>query len=145
MKLGLRGWSGVVAVLLIWAAAYLFWLYAFPSPIELMGGDTVTPQKVRAGERVSITRNFRVLRAEPLNVTREAIRGDCKKSCEVIDLTSSTMTLPPGEYRNVVREHTIPIHAEPGIWRLVFSVHWQGRFGRYVSESLPELTIEVIQ
>lgn len=133
----------VLAIAIIWSAAFVFWYYAFPAPIELLGGDKVHPAKVKAGESFAVTRNYRIVRTEPITITREMTKGDCRAACEKISLPLSVITFKPGEYKGT-REFIVPPYADPGIWTLSFSHSWNGRLGRVVSVALPELQIEVI-
>lgn len=135
--------SAVLTIAVVWTAAFALWYYAFPAPIELLGGDKVHPTKVRAGEAITITRNYRVVRMEPITITREMTKGDCRVGCEKITLPSSIITFRPGEYKGT-REFVVPPHADPGVWTLSFSHSWYGRLGRVVSVPLPDLQIEVI-
>lgn len=133
------------AVSAMWVMTIAFWMSTPSSPIEQLGGDTVSPERVRAGEIVTVTRNFRIIRNQAMSVSRTMILGDCEKRCEIVDLPSGHLTLAPGDYINIQREHVIPATTDPGEWRLVFSVNWQDRLGRTINERLPELTIEVVK
>lgn len=144
MKLDHKSMVTVSLALLVWTLALAFWYYAHPAPIVMLGGDLAEPTQVRAGGIVVVSRNFRVVKNEPLHVTREMIKGDCRKACDIVSLPSGGLALEAGEYTNIRREHRIPTHVSPGLWRLVFTIHWQGRLGRYVSAPLPELLIEVV-
>lgn len=127
----------------LWAGTTVFLLYA-PVPFEDLGGDSISPQKVKAGETVAIIRNLRVIRDTPMRVTRSMIKGDCRRSCEIIDLPSSVLTLQPGEYLNLRRDHIIPLLASPGMWRMAFAIHWEDNLGRGHHESLKDLSFEVL-
>lgn len=129
---------------LVWTAT-LALLLPSPPPINTMGGDSVEPSVVRAGESVIVVRNFRVLRDSPIRVTRAMVKGDCKKACEIVDLTTSHLILAPGDYHNVKREHHIPATVTPGKWVLVFTMHWDNVFGEDQKVNLPLLELEVIK
>ena len=135
---------GISVFIAVWAAAGFLWLNAFPPPIELMGGDAVRPEKVVAGGSITITRSYRIIRSEPINVVRSMIRGDCQINCEIRTLPGATVVFRVGEYKNIDIVHTIPADTHPGKWRLVFTVQWQGRFGRYANEPFADLEIEVL-
>lgn len=127
----------------VWGAAIWFWMYS-PCPLVDLGGDAVEPAVVKPLGKITVTRNFRVLREEPMRVSRQMIHGDCKKSCEIVDLPGSTLALDPGEYPNFKRDHLIPSYVEPGQWRLVFTIHWQDHLGRELHQKLTELTVTVL-
>ena len=134
-----------VLTLSIWAALVGLLFYKPASPFVDLGGDEVAPAKVAPGGTVTVTRNFRIVRDEPMTVTRAMIFGDCKESCEILDLSTSKLSLTQGEYRKIAREHIIPMLAQPGPWRLVFVVHWQDHFGRELRQPLAELSVEVVK
>lgn len=136
---------GTVFFIVAWGAMAVIWIRATPPPVELLGGDRVTPASIRPGGVVTIARNMRIVRSHPLTVTRSMIHGDCKKRCEIIDLPTSLLTLDPGEYLNLERDHIIPALAGVGHWRLVFALRWQDRFGRETHQKMPELTIEIVK
>ena len=130
----------VLAVLLL-GGVFLFF---FPSPIVLLGGDRVEPTQVRAGDTISVWRNYRVRRDVHLTNTRAMTQGDCSHSCEVIDLRSGSRVLKRGDHIDVRRDHVIPLHTRPGKWTLGFTLSYAGIFGRVVTIELQRLDIEVI-
>lgn len=121
------------------------WFYIAIPPIELLGGDSVTPKVVRVRDVITVTRNFRATRNTSVYVTRTLVRGDCRKSCEIVDLPSGELALEEGDYRNARREHYIPGLLQDGTWRLVFSIKWEDWLGRAHVLKLPELEIEVVR
>jgi len=129
---------------LVWVATLAIILPS-PSPIEAMGGDAVAPQITRAGSSVTVVRNFRIMRDIPIRVTRAMVKGDCNKSCEIVDLSTSHLVLAPGVYHNVRREHQIPATVTPGTWTLIFTVHWGNFLGADHKMNLPPLDIEVVK
>lgn len=137
----LLGGASMGAATLLLAFAYLNEL---PSPYIPLGGDSVAPAQAKMFETVAVTRNYEITRAAPMFIVRTMTRGDCRASCEIVDLSSGHLLLPVGVYRNVVRDHIIPSSAQPGQWVLRFSVQWQDRFGRTLTAALPPLQIEVI-
>ena len=123
-----------------------FFIFPPPPPISTTGNDdSVTPTVVKAGETISVTRSLRSISEAPVGVVRTMVKGDCAKSCEVIDLFHGSFSLKVGEHMRVKRDHVIPLRAEPGEWRLVFWITWQDRLGRTLKTKLPELTIEVTE
>lgn len=137
----------IVAVISVglWGGLIGAFLYPRPAPIASMGGDSVSPAKVRTGSAVIVSRNLAITQAIPMHVNRTMVKGDCRKNCEIIDLTHGRLLLDEGEYRNLEREHIIPPQASPGVWRLKFSVGWSDAFGRQKSIELPELSFEVVK
>lgn len=138
----LLDWRSTAAV---WVVLIGVFLYPMPAPIDFIGGDSVGPVKVKPGGSITVSRNMSVTNAVPMQVTRTMVKGDCKKNCEILDLVHGRLLLDEGEYRNLEREHVIPLLASPGIWRLKFSVAWSDAFGRQHSKDLPELQIEVVR
>lgn len=134
----------LIFALLLWVISAVL-VMTTPAPFEDLGGDAVSPAMVKPGGSVTITRNIRVLSGEPLRVTRTMLKGDCKKSCEIVDLHGSALTLNPGTYTNLRRDHVIPITVTEGKWRLAFSVHWEDLIGRDRHIKLKELEIEVVR
>lgn len=128
-----------------WSVAIAFMVYSPTAPIQFLGGDLVSPTKARAGEAVTVTRSFRILRDDPMTVTRTMISGDCAVSCEIVDLPGGNLALSAGEYLNMARDHVIPAVAQPGMWRLVFSVNWRDHLNRERRVALPALDVEVVQ
>ena len=129
---------------LLSAIIYVAFFHQSSPPIEYFGTDSVTPQRVKAGEIISVTRSFRIKRSEDFTVTRALVRGDCTRSCEIVDMSTSQLTLEPNEYRNVERRHTIPRRVDPGVWELRFTFHWHDFLGRDRTLPLPPLFIEVV-
>lgn len=127
--------------LILWTVAFF---YPQHSPMEIIGGDKVYPQTVHPGETISIFRSFNVTRLEPMGVTRRMIKGDCKKTCEIVDLVHGSF-LPDkiGPTIDVKRDHTIPMNITPGHWRVMFAVTWHDWLGRTKTMELPELSVEV--
>lgn len=121
------------------------WLYfAIPgSPYQPAGGDTVTPETVRAGERFQILRNFAITRAQPMFVKRQMIEVDCRV-CAIVDLRSDELVIAPGIYSTLSREHEVPAKTHPGKYRLDFWIEYDDRLNRKVSEQLPPLFITVV-
>lgn len=140
---GLRVLQWIVVVLWLAVLALLFMPEA--PPIESLGGDTVEPATVRPGDRVSVTRSFRIVRSVPMSVNRTMVRGDCKRSCDIVDLANGSLTLEAGDHLNVVRPHVIPAFVSPGQWELRFTVVWEDRLGRQRKTVLPELPITVVE
>lgn len=114
------------------------------SPYSPLGGDSVTPTRVRIGDKFVVSRSFRVTRQGAITVSRTMVRGDCNVSCEIVDLYTGALLLGDGEYRSIKREFIVPITAVPGAWSLEFAVHWDNAFGRSQTYKLPSLKIEVV-
>lgn len=129
----------------LWGFTALSWLYVPSSPFVDLGGDKVSPTEVAHGGAVKVTRNFRITREATMSVTRTMRRGDCKTFCEVIDMPSGKLTFPVGEHLGVEREHIISYLAQPGAWKLLFTLHWEDHFGRSHSQLLAPLAIEVLK
>ena len=127
-------WVGILG----WA------VWPIGAPIEYLEGDSLVPQRVQVGGTITITRHFRVLREEPATISRTLVRGNCVVTCEVVDLPSSTITLPVQETRTQTRDMVLPDAVEAGTWRAVFAVHWKDRIGRLHIKPLHELTFDVI-
>ena len=130
------------------ASAIVAWILVFalfiPAPVEMLPGDSVIPVTVYAGQTITVSRNFRAKRDVHVWVVREMVRGDCAKSCEVLSLDHSSISIKKGEYHNRMRTHTIPLAATPGIWKLTFSLNYSGIFGRTATIPLVPLEIEVL-
>jgi hypothetical protein len=138
----MRGVSNALYILLL---IFIGWtIFYLPSPpVENRGGDSVTPETVKAGGTVTVLRSYRVHREADLTVSRVMVRGDCAKECEVLDLTNSNLVLEPGDYVNVRRDHVIPLRASPGEWTLRFTWHWMDALGRPRTLALVPLRIVV--
>lgn len=134
-----------IAMFVLWAGLLAWMVYTPSSPFVDLGGDKVVPTKVKAGDVVTVTRNFRITREAPMAVTRTMVRGDCKASCEILDLAHGKLLLPPAEYRNVLRDQAIPTTAQPGVWQLIFTVQWEDSLGRDHNQKLAALEIEVVK
>lgn len=139
-----KGWHLLLLLAVVCALTVPMIVFA-PTPFTDLGGDTVEPAKVPVRGTVVITRNYEITRDTPLRVTRRMIKGDCKASCELIDLPESWLVLAPGVYRNVKREHIIPSTASPGLWTLSFTLHWKGLLGNERHLNLKEMKIEVVK
>ena len=122
-------------------AAYL---YVPPSPYVPTGGDSVDPVVSRADGVVYVTRHYDVTRPATMRITRRLISGTCPVNCDVIDLSSSELSLEPGSYARR-RAHIIPHHIPPGRYVLKFDVIWQDRLGRDISAPMPPLEIEIVK
>lgn len=129
----------LAAVLLIFSQ----WLSR--PPLVAYGLDRVEPKVVRAGDQISVYRTFRVTSTDVIAVSRSMVKGDCKIQCEIVDLYSGFLTLQPGEYVELKREHIIPKHLDPGRWNLVFSIRWHNALGGTQSLVLPPLAIDVVE
>lgn len=127
----------------LWSGTILFGFTEPPSPYQSYGVDYVEPTKIHAGDVIGIYRTFKIIRPETVNITRAMVRGDCTKTCEILDLPSGSLTLEPGDYKDVRRDHIIPANITPGIWTLRFTVQWDSRLGIQQSMKLPLLQIEV--
>lgn len=138
----LRDWRATAGLWVVMLAVYFF--YPLAAPIDFIGGDSVEPKTVKAGEVVTITRNLRFEQKMPMQVTRTMVKGDCKINCDLLDLTHGRILFDVGEY-NLRREHIIPLQASPGLWKLKFSIAWSDAFGRQQTKDLPELSIEVVK
>lgn len=135
---------GVVSSLIGVALLAYAYMHPPPSPYVSTGGDSLNPEKVKVLGAVAISRNFLITRREPMFVVRTMVKGDCSVTCEIIDLPGGNLTLEPGAYHNVIRDHSIPSFAQPGHWVLKFSIQWQDRFGRTLSAEMPPLAMEVV-
>lgn len=133
---------GLLAV--AWAAVVAVYFYVPSSPYIGLGGDSVTPARVRVFDEVTVNRHFEITRDEVMFITRSMVRGTCPKDCEIIDLPSGYLDSAPGVYERA-RKQTIPSTPSPGTWVLTFSVKWEDRFGRPYTYPLVPLTIEVVE
>lgn len=129
---------------LTWASLAALYFYVPPSPMVPISGDTATPSIVKVGDIVTVSRNFKITRAAPFKVVRTMVQGDCARNCEIIELSSSSITRQPGVYVGNTRELVIPQTADPGQWVLQYTLHWNDWFGRAHSRPMPPLTIQII-
>lgn len=139
-----RSWTLAATLASLWLGTVTLYLYVPPSPYVPLGGDTVTPAKVKAGEHIAIKRYYRMTRDDTMLVTRSMVAGSCPKACEIIDLPSSSIVQAAGIHERT-RDHLIPTTASPGRWVLRFAVHWEDRLGRTITMPMPDLEIEVVQ
>lgn len=135
----------IFAAVAPWVATAVLWLYVQSPPVENWHDDIVSPTTVRVGDEIVVSRSFDAMRTDVINVTREMIRGDCKKTCDRIELPGGSLQIEPGEYRGVKKTYIVPAAASPGEWRLAFTIHWEDRFGRSLKQKLPELNIRVVK
>ena len=133
----------VAAAVSPWAAVAWLALYSLSPPVNNWHDDSVSPTTARTGDEIVVARSFDAIRTDTIKVTREMIRGDCKKSCDRVEMPSGTLTVEPGPYREVKKTFVIPAAATPGEWRLVFTVHWDDSMGRTFKQKLPELVVQV--
>lgn len=133
------GASMGIAVALIVAA----YMGESPSPYIGLGGDSVSPERVKVLGEVTVNRRFEITRDTVMFITRSMVSGTCPKNCEIIDLPSGYLDSAPGVYERG-RKQIIPSIATPGPWVLTFSVKWEDRFGRTFTYPLVPLAIEVI-
>ena len=138
-----RTYVYIAAGLLLWAGTTALYFWPPDSPIESMDGDYITPSRVKAGESVVIGRNFRATRDALWTITRVLVRGDCSKSCDRIDLPSSSTTVSEGTYLDNRRPHVIPLYTPPGEWRFEVTIQWDTPFWGIQKLSMPSLTITV--
>ncbi len=132
--------SLVCAVLLGW----MWWAFLPSSPIVYTDGHIV-PSQVRAGDTISITRNFQIVRGGPLKITRAAVLGDCVLGCRIYEFPEvSVVNHVPGIYIQT-RQLRIPKEMVPGVYRLTFQAHWTSWWGRDYVTRAPELSIEIIE
>lgn len=131
-------------------ASTLFWVcfvaWSFlpeEAPIVSAPGDSIQPLIVKVGGVITISRNLHVKREAPVFVQRTLVRGDCAKSCEIVDLPSGNITLPAATYGNLLRDHKLPTVVEPGDWTAVFTIQWTDRLGRTHYEPLMPLAFKV--
>lgn len=150
-----RTWLALGLVALVQIGVIAVYVYVPPSPYRALPGDSVDPVAVRAGEDIYVTRRYEITRAVIFRVTRRLTSGTCptqaklsadelksNTNCEAIDLPYSEIFLQPGFYERR-RSHTIPHNAKPGVYALKFTIHWEDRFGRTISEDMPPLEVEV--
>ncbi len=135
----------LIALTSLWLGTSALWLYEPSSPVTNWRGDSVTPTVVKTGDKITVFRSFTGLISESISVTRSIVHGDCSKNCDVVELPSGNILVEPGEFLNVAKDYILPTTLHPGIWVLRFYIHWQDRFGRTLSQALPELSIEVVQ
>lgn len=129
---------------LIWVSVLIWVFFPLGAPITSLPGDLVYPETVTVGGKIHVVRNLRVIREEPVVVNRAVMRGDCRKTCEIIDLPGGNLTLKVGDYPNVLRDHILPNTVQPGDWRLVFTIQWADRVGALHVEPLTVLAIKVV-
>lgn len=135
--------SAVFCLSLLAVGCFIYLVFlSLDMPIVNLEGDKLTPARVKAGERVTVYRSFRVLREQEFTVNRYMVKGDCKPNCELIDLSTSRLTLQEGDYIAVRRDHVIPERASPGLWTLQFTWYWRDRIGR--EHSLPLVPLGVV-
>ena len=127
-----------------WMIALVWLFFPMSSPIVGLGGDSVTPNEIPVGGTIHILRNLRANREENVTVTRTLVRGDCRFNCEIVDLPGGNLSLKPGIYPNLLRDHVLPSTVEAGNWRVLFSMQWYDRIGRVHTEKLQELGFRVV-
>lgn len=132
-----------MAMTAIWVSVLIWVFFPLGAPIINLPGDFIDTQTVTVGGKVNVVRNLQVKRQEAVMVHRSMIRGDCSKSCEIINLASSSLMLKVGDYHSVTFTHQLPSIVEPGDWRLVSTTEWIDRIGGSHIESLAELAIKV--
>lgn len=132
-----------VAVL-FWLGLFIWLIWPIEPPITELPGAYVTPTTAKVGGSISILRNFRASRNEPVTVIRTLVRVDCGHDCEVADLPTGKIIFPAGDQPGRVRDHKLPYAVEPGKWKAVFFLEWRDRIGRVHSEPLQELSFTVV-
>jgi hypothetical protein len=134
-------------LLLLLAVSFGLWaaLLLTPVPIRYVGSDSISPGKLRAGQEFEVTRNFDVSRDIHVRIVRVIITGDCKKQCDVLDISSGWSYLKKGEYRNRARYHVIPNRTSPGKYLFHTSIQWSDRIGYWHDMEAPPLEFEVIK
>ena len=128
----------------IWMTVLGWAIWPLDSPYVNLPGATVSPKIVKALGIITISRDFKITRDEPIFVQRTLVRGDCKQSCEIVDLPSGNLMLPVGIYKGMTRDQILPITVEPGNWVARFSIQWRDRLGRSRTEPMEELSFTVV-
>lgn len=128
----------------IWIAVLTWIVWPTDAPIEYVSGGSVVPQVVNVGGTITVTRHFKVNREEQVTIVRTLVRGNCSVQCEVVDLASSTFTLPVQEMRTQSRDMALPKTVEAGDWHVVFLQQWRDRVGRVHSSPIPVLRFTVV-
>jgi hypothetical protein len=124
----------------LWAALLLT-----PVPIHYLSGDSISPNKLRAGQEFEVTRNFDVSRDVHVRIVRVIITGDCRKQCDVLDISSGWSYLKKGEYRNRSRYHVVPNRTLPGKYLFHTSIQWSDRIGYWHNMEAPPLALEIVK
>ena len=125
-----------------WVVIIGWGLYPIGPPITWLDGS-VTPEVKMNGE-FTVTREFIVNRSEQVTIIRTLVNGDCKKICEIVDLPTSIILLPPGEHLTRGRDFVLPKAVNEGTWKVVFVAQWRDRIGRTKTVPLKELSFNVI-
>jgi len=128
-------WLGVT----VWA----FW--PLGSPINYLPGDKVTPEIVQVGGTITVHRNIQVVREEQITIVRTLASGDCSKSCETVELPSSTFIPAVTPLRAQKRDVQLPPTVKPGEWRVVYHLEWKDRAGRIHREIIPVIKFTVVE
>ena len=131
-------------MLILYGVCFFVWVAVQKPTIEILGGDSVSPQLVRVGGTVTVTRNVRYNSTDEVRVTRSIVQGNCAQQCRTVDLPPTVVSRKPGLYVNSSRDHQLPQSVTPGHWRLEFTAYWLDRFGRSVPTPFQVLEIEVI-
>ena len=144
----LKKWVKLDTVTVLLSALWLFLGVVIfvppPSPIVFIGGDTVEPAVVKAGGKITVTRNYTLKRDLSFTVGRRMTTGDCPHKCVFYNLQNTQQFRPAGTHAGSL-EHTIPESAEPGKYRLEFNVFWENWLGKNYVTPMPVLEIEVVR
>ena len=133
----------IVMGLTLWLATIALYLWPQSPPFESFGTDTVTPDRAKVGESFVVSRNYRATRREVWAITRTMVRGDCRKSCEFVELPAGALLVGEGTYVDVRRSYVVPANVTPGVWTLLFTVQWDAAFWGTQKMPLPPLTITI--
>ena len=133
-----------MALTAIWMVVLSWAIWPISAPLVFAEGDAIWPKIVKVGGQISVTRTCSVVRSDQVTIIRALIKGDCSKTCETVDLPSSTVHLPKGHHRTQTRDFMLPPTVDPGEWRVVFVIQWTDRVGRTHRMPLTELKFTVV-
>lgn len=133
-------------ILLITLAMVLTVAESRRSPITLLGGDSVKPAVVKAGEYIFVTRYYKVKETTYAQVIRKLRSQGCRRNCDDVELGRGDITLTDGEdHIGNTKKHLIPVTTPPGKYELRFEIITDDIIGRSVVTKLPVLMVEVTQ
>ena len=135
---------GFALCIFYWVGTGIWFIWPIDPPMIELPGSTVTPQIVEKLGVITIARTLVVSREESVFVQRVLFRGDCAKSCEIIDMPSGNLTLPIGAYPSMSRDHILQRTVESGEWRAAFNIQWRDRLGRTHIVPMQELKFTVL-
>jgi len=138
--------SALGIAVLLWIIPVVTLILMDSSPVVFLGNDSVSPQVVKAGETVAVTRNIEFKTSGTATITRKLRTAGCHESCTDIELDSGTISYKRGERRiNNTKIHNIPLRTPAGMWDLKFALTTSNFLGQKITTEFPVLTIEVVR